>query len=271
MRVGYVFPEGRTRVLTFSYDDGNVADRRLADILTSCGMKGTFNLNAGRLLDDNHKTCIKADELQSLYLDKGHEVACHGFSHPREEMLLHGAMLNDVLQDRLELEKITGQIIKGMAYPFGSYNQDVIDTLATAGIVYCRTVASTNSTSLFPASGKDWLTWNPTCHHNGDIIRRIDPFLTNRYGLQMLYIWGHSYEFDRMDNWEVIEEFCDKMKNRKEVWYATNMEIYQYVEACRNLETSADCRTIYNPSCQNVFILAEDKVHEIQPGATLHI
>ena len=270
MSVSYVFPEGRRRVLTFSYDDGNIADRKLVDILTSCGMKGTFNLNAGRLLaKDSH--CVTMDEIKSLYLEQGHEVACHGYSHPREEMLLHGSMLNDILKDRLELEKITGQIIKGMAYPFGSYSPDVIDTLATAGIVYCRTVAATNSTSLFPASGKDWLTWNPTCHHNGDIIRRIDPFLTNRYGLQMLYVWGHSYEFNNMDNWEIIEEFCDKLKNRKDVWYATNMEIYQYVEACRSLETSADCRMIHNPSCQNVFILADDKVYEIQPGATLHI
>lgn len=268
MRVGYVFPEGRTRVLTFSYDDGNIADRRLVDILTSCGMKGTFNLNGSRLYDDKH---VKAEELKSLYLDNGHEIACHGFTHPREEMLLHSSMLEDIMKDREELEKITGQIIKGMAYPFGSYSPDVIDTLATAGIVYSRTVESTNSTSLFPSSGKGWLKWNPTCHHNGDILRKIDPFLTNRYGLQLLYIWGHSYEFNNMDNWEVIEEFCDKMKNRKEVWYATNMEIYEYMEACRNVKASADCRILSNPSCIPVFILADGKVYEIQPGATLHI
>ena len=47
MRVGYVFPEGRTRVLTFSYDDGNDSDRRLAQIFTDHHMKGTFNLNSG--------------------------------------------------------------------------------------------------------------------------------------------------------------------------------------------------------------------------------
>ena len=24
-----------------------------------------------------------------------------------------------------------------------------------------------------------------------------------------MYVWGHSYEFDQADNWEVIERFCE--------------------------------------------------------------
>lgn len=40
-----------------------------------------------------------------------------------------------------------------------------------------------------------------------------------------MYVWGHSYEFDNHDNWDVIEKFCAYMGNRNDIWYATNLEI----------------------------------------------
>ena len=40
------FPEGRTKALTFSYDDGTVSDKRLIEIFDRYALKGTFNLNS---------------------------------------------------------------------------------------------------------------------------------------------------------------------------------------------------------------------------------
>lgn len=42
------------KALTFSYDDGNVQDKKLLDILNRYGMKCTFNVNTG--LDFDHGT-----------------------------------------------------------------------------------------------------------------------------------------------------------------------------------------------------------------------
>lgn len=36
------YPEGRAKAVTFSYDDGCQADRRLAEIFDKCGMKATI-------------------------------------------------------------------------------------------------------------------------------------------------------------------------------------------------------------------------------------
>ena len=41
------FPEGRTKALTMSYDDGRTHDRRLIEIFNKYGIKGTFHLNSG--------------------------------------------------------------------------------------------------------------------------------------------------------------------------------------------------------------------------------
>ena len=43
--ISMLFPEGKRKALTFSYDDGTIHDRRLAALLNEYGMKGTFNLN----------------------------------------------------------------------------------------------------------------------------------------------------------------------------------------------------------------------------------
>ena len=41
------FPGGKTRALTFSYDDGVSQDMRLVTLFNLYGLKGTFNLNSG--------------------------------------------------------------------------------------------------------------------------------------------------------------------------------------------------------------------------------
>ena len=48
-RIYICFPEGNYKVLTLSYDDGKITDRRLVDILNQNGIKGTFHLNSGYL------------------------------------------------------------------------------------------------------------------------------------------------------------------------------------------------------------------------------
>ena len=41
------FPGGKQKAVTFSYDDGVTQDVRLCEILSSYGLKGTFNINSG--------------------------------------------------------------------------------------------------------------------------------------------------------------------------------------------------------------------------------
>ena len=40
--------DGKSKVLTLSYDDGVVQDIRFIEILDKYGLKGTFNINTGR-------------------------------------------------------------------------------------------------------------------------------------------------------------------------------------------------------------------------------
>ena len=66
-----VFPGGKKRVLSFSYDDGLEQDERLIKLFNRYGMKGSFNLNGYRYVDCTEE---EIQRLRDLY--RGHEVAC---------------------------------------------------------------------------------------------------------------------------------------------------------------------------------------------------
>ena len=59
--------------------------------------------------------------------------------------------------------------------------------------------------------------------------------------------------FDMKNNWDRIETFCEMVGNREDVWYATNMEIYEYVEAYRHLNFSVEGKLVHNPSALSVW------------------
>ena len=59
----------------------------------------------------------------------------------------------------------------------------------------------------------------------------------------LFYLWGHSFEFDYNvpnNNWDVIEKFAEFAGNRSNIWYATNIEIYDYITAYNQLIFSMD-------------------------------
>ena len=101
-------------------------------------------------------------------------------------------------------------------------------------------------------------------------IKVEDLYLTRQYP-RLFYLWGHSYEFDNNDNWDVLEKFCETVSGKDDIWYATNIEIYEYANAYNSLVMSADCTRIYNPTLIEVFFSVDNKEYSIKPGETLTI
>lgn len=270
------FKDGKSKVLTLSYDDGVVQDIRLIDIINKHGLKGTFNINSGLYLPEDEKRekfygRMKLSEAKELYTNSGHEVAVHAFSHPPLERLKKEEILLEILEDRKDIEKEYGVIARGMAYPYGTYDDKVVELLAECGICYSRTVNSTENFKL----PENWLTLHPTCHHNNPRLMELaKSFAENNLHhfaeTRMFYLWGHSYEFDNDDNWYVIEEFAEYIGGRDDIWYATNIEIYDYVKAYENLCVSIDGKKVYNPSATDVwFADGNNYVHLVKGGETL--
>ncbi len=132
------------------------------------------------------------------------------------------------------------------------------------GVEYGRTVNSTFDFSL----PTDFTKWNPTCHHNENLVELGEKFvnLQKKQYLYMMYVWGHSYEFPRDNNWNVIEEFCDIVSNRDDIWYATNIEIYDYLTAIKQLKFTMAFDRVYNPFSFSLWLSVNDKIVEVKAG-----
>ena len=268
--------DGKTKVLTLSYDDGVVQDIRLSEILNRHGIKCTFNINSGMYLAEEKEREVfrgrlKRSEALALYADSGHEVAVHAYTHPFLERLDSTEIIYEITEDRKDIESIYGTIARGMAYPYGTYNASVIDVLKHCGIVYSRTVKSTEKFG-FP---ENWLELHPTCHHNNPRLMELAKRFVevpSKYGnAEMFYLWGHSFEFDTNDNWDVIERFAEYAGGHDHIWYATNIEIYDYVKAYEALQTSYDKRTVHNPSAIDVWFEHRGKMYCVKAGETLKL
>ena len=267
------FKNGKSKALTLSYDDGVVQDIRLIDIMTKYGLKGTFNIDGGLFLPEDAERekyygRMKLSEAKALYQPSGQEVALHGFKHQHLTKLAPAQAVYEVFHDREVLEREFGSFVRGMAYAYGAFNDDVVKILENCGVAYCRTTISTYNFEL----PKNWLTLNPTCHHRDEkLFELAEQFVNEKPGFGrswLFYVWGHSYEFDNDNNWDRMEKFAQITGGKDDVWYATNMEIYDYVNAYNSLIFSVDGNTVYNPTLIDVWAYSDGETICIKSGQT---
>lgn len=259
------FPGGKHKALTMSYDDGKHEDRRLVALFNKYGIKGTFNLNSGL---EGDPVRIPQAEYQELY--KGHEVACHTVSHPTIARCPLTSVAREVIDDRIKLEQLMGYPIRGLAYPNGSVSKEICDMLPQLGIRYGRIVGNSENFDI----PEDFLRWKATCHHNYRLMELGRQFVedSKKQYLRLMYVWGHSYEFTNNDNWNVIEEFCELAGGRDDIWYATNIEIVDYMDVVKMAQFAADNSFVYNPCAQSLWLAVEDdRIVEVKGGETVRL
>lgn len=275
-----LWPQGKKKAITFSYDDGTPQDFRLVQMFRDHKIKATYNLNPGLFGDSgemeldgkkvNHSNLGK-EAVKKLY--EGEDVAAHGWHH----IFLNGKdsarSIREILSGRQYLEEMFKKIITGYAYAFGDCNQEISSAVAASGLQYARTVVSTGNFKV----PENFLMWDPTCHHDDPkLFELLDRFLNEEFSpiepiARLMYIWGHSFEFDQHDNWSRMEEILNTVSGRDDVWYASNTEIYNYVMAYRRLVFSVDSKYVYNPTSETIWLggLLSDSVTEVKPGETV--
>lgn len=269
------FPNFLKKAITLSYDDGVRQDVRFMSVISQYGIKCTFNINSGLFDIEPHLKekmigRMTHDEVLELYSNTAHEVAVHAYTHPHLELLPNDVVAYQIMKDRENLEQMFGTVVRGMAYPYGTYSDSVVETLKNCGIAYSRTTIS-NERFDIPT---DWLRLEATCHHNNPKLNELcDNFLNLdvKGQAQMFYMWGHTYEFDNNNNWFVIENFCKKMGGREDIWYATNIEIYNYVKAFDLLDFSTDMSLAHNPTATEIFFTHKNNNYSVKPGQTIKL
>ena len=270
------FPDWKPKAFTLSYDDGVEQDAKFIEICDKYGLKATFNLNSALYTPEGtvfpkgriHRRLTKA-AASELYGKNGHEVATHAATHPWLEKLSVPNATYEIITDREALEEQFGGIVRGHAYPYGTYSDTVVECLRNCGIVYARTTKATHSFEI----PTDWLRLHPTCHH--DDAKAIE--LTNNFvalkneAPKLFYMWGHTYEFEDKNNWKHFEEIAELISGKDDIWYANNIDVYNYVEAYRSLVFSANMENVYNPTALDIWFVCNLKQYVVKAGETVCI
>ncbi|MBQ8372575.1 MAG: polysaccharide deacetylase family protein [Clostridia bacterium] len=227
---------GKMKALTFSYDDGVTQDIRLIELFNKYGMKATFNLNSallgnpGELIREGvhvwHNK-VKPEDVRHIY--EGHEIAGHTLTHPfLPNYTDDKEIIRQVDEDRLRLSELAGYEIVGFAYPGGgiNYTSHVADVIREGtGIKYCRHTISNGAFDL----QTNLFEFAPTVYHHAqwDSMEELgEKFLAlSPDKPQIMYVWGHSYEFDINNSWDRFERFLEMMSGRDDIYYATNKEV----------------------------------------------
>ncbi len=227
-----MFSNNKHKAITFSFDDGVTQDRRLVKLLDKYNLKCTFNLNSLSLGKEGDvkwqkwtalHNKVEIEEVKTLYAN--HEVAVHTSHHPDLTKLSKEKIIKEVEDDRKFLENLVGYKVIGMAYPFGTVNDLVVNTIKeNTPILYSRNILATYNFDL----QNNLLDFRPTVHclDFDHLFNLADEFL-NYDGNEdkIFYIWGHAYEFDFEDTWDKFEAFLKLISNKEDIFYGTNKEV----------------------------------------------
>ena len=277
IKIEMLFPEGKSKALILSYDDGRTEDRQLVQLMNKYHLIGTFHLNSNKLDTNGY---LKKNEIKKLF--ESHEVSVHSANHPNLPDISKISVIYEILEDRKELERLVAYPVRGMAYPFGNTNDDVIDTIKELGIEYARTVGDTYNFEI----PKDFLNWFPTIHQFSKaywesnqpekdkkemelFYKTINRFLETKE-LALLDIWGHSWEMGTDQNkWEETEKFFTLLANNADIYYAKQIDLVDYINAYKNLKFSVDKDWVTNPTAHTIYIKTNNKIFSIPSGVTI--
>ena len=114
-----------------------------------------------------------------------------------------------------------------------------------AGLAYARTGGESRD-ARWPVP--DFLRWTQVSHERHSSPLVDGALAKDGWGgtLKAFALWGHSYEFK--DRWDDLEALCAALGGREGVWYATNIEMVDYWNACMAVRSSLDGTIVQNLS-----------------------
>lgn len=263
------FPDGKQKVFTMSYDDGGEDDIPLIELIRKYGVKATFGVNSAmwsEKAEPSRPDRMSLEQVRSLY-GTDMEVAMQCVWHPFWAQQKSGCLTEDNLVARRVMEKRMGCPIRGSAVPCESCSSDVEQAMRLVGIEYCR--IGGRVTHNLRAIPENFLRLEPTCEYSDPHLMELaEKFVTGK-GLRnfqwMFCVWGQSYGHMRGNDYQVVEDLVKYVSRRDDVWYATNIEIVDYVNASRRLRYNLDRTFVENPTNQDIWLRTKP-LSEKDPG-----
>lgn len=262
-----LYPGGKAKAFNITYDDGVQQDIRFVEMLNKYGIKGTFNLNSGLMKEEfewTHESGLVVKRLpEKVVVDlyQNHEVASHTLSHPYMYNLTEAEIMNELVTDKTNLQRLFGRTVFGFAVPFDYYSDLIEKCVMNSGFEYAR--ISEESYSYIP--GTDYYRWKAGIFHlNSDLEAFVEEFLKTDEELALCQIVGHSYDLDTECMWDRIEAILKKVSEDTDVVPVTTIELVRYLKAMRN--ATVEEFAIKNNSDIDLWFNVDGEIKVLCPG-----
>jgi len=234
-------------IVTTSWDDGHPFDLRLADLLSSQGLTGTFYVP---VRNSEGRFTMDSDEIRKL--DRSHEIGGHTFNHVDLTSMSQEEVRNEIVQGKQHLEQVVGHPVMGFAFPRGRMNAAIVRMAERAGHSFGRTI---HGFRLSAPKGFLLHTTLQAYPHTPitylkNAVRRVNIEGLNNYIFRLhlqsdwkklartafdtvvreggvWHLWGHSWEIDEQKLWEDLEELFKYISGHSGVHYLTNGELME--------------------------------------------
>lgn len=237
--------------VTTSWDDGDILDKRLADLLTKYGFKGTFYIT-------KEYRPQRLSEAEIKELSQTHEIGAHTLTHPDLRTLTEEKLQEEIAGSKKWLEEIINKPVTMFCYTKGQYNDFVAKKVEEVGFLGAR---STILGSLISGKKFDLETtiqvypfpFRKIDKHRYYFRKILQPYLQRAKGLQKIgvpitamhswlssskaafdyalehgevfHIWGHSWEIEKYGMWNELEKLLQHIASKKNVEHVTNGEL----------------------------------------------
>ncbi|HYH01447.1 MAG TPA: polysaccharide deacetylase family protein [Terriglobales bacterium] len=233
--------------VTTSWDDGDPADVRVAQLLRTRRLPGTFYIP---VMGRRGLPTLSQAAMRDL-ASEGFEIGGHGVSHRNLSGMSADHCWNEVHGAKQFLEDVLGKEIAMFCYPRGRHDEIVVKTVARAGYIGARTTRMLATDIAFDAyrmpttvhafnhkpSGYlrnllrtrnlsgifRYATVYRYCENWVQLAKTLFDSTLRDGGVWHLY--GHSWEIQELEMWPQLEEVLDYVSGRDDVLYACNSEI----------------------------------------------
>ncbi len=172
----------RPNTVTITFDDGFVSNlESAAPAMKEVGGQAMNYLVADRMGKSSDWEAAEGGEARPLmdeaqvreWISAGNWIGAHTCTHPRLSQIPRDRAREEIVSSKKKLEDRFGQPVEHFAYPFGDYNEAVVELVREAGFkTACTMNRGVNDRNTDPFRLKRWTARYPT-RTIGALIRKI--------------------------------------------------------------------------------------------------
>ena len=193
--------EVKNNKINIAFDDGHKSVFDLAfPILKKYNLTATAfvasGIITGEKIDDFYSTkdMMSAENLLELSAN-GWEIASHSVHHLDLTLLSESDLLSELENSKNDLENLIGKPVKSLSFPYGKWNEKVIETAKTIGYEKFA-IYGLNSIAILPFDDRNDMK-SKISGEIGGLTKVISTIIPHFAKGTPMFFWNKSYKFPK--------------------------------------------------------------------------